>query len=113
MMLEMVRFVNMVLSLLGGLRHPVATLLIQPTVTVSLLIILYTGWHIRDEGSVAAGLRVAFVDTRANREMEQQALVSALMQAELHQYAKASKLIDEVLAALLQRSAGAARIRLA
>ncbi len=100
------------LSLLAGLREPVLKAVIEPLVTVGLLLGLYTGWHIRDEGNLAEGLRVAFVDTRANREAEQQAIVGALMQAELHQYAKASKLIDEVLTVLIQHSAGAARIRL-
>jgi hypothetical protein len=112
MIVEALRLINIVVALIGSLRPPVVTVLIQPMMTVGVLLCLYAGWHIRDEGSVAAGLRVAFVDTRADRETEQQALVAALLQAELHQYAKAGKLIDQVLSVLIQHSASAARIRL-
>jgi hypothetical protein len=112
MMVEALRLLNLLLSIIGGLRQPVLTMVVDPLITVALLLCLYAGWHIRDEGSVAAGLRVAFVDTRADRVIEQQTLIAALMQAELHQYARAGKLIDQVMSVLIQHSAGAARIRL-
>jgi hypothetical protein len=112
MMFEALRLLNTVLSLLGSLRQPLLTMVVDPMITVSVLLCLYAGWHIRDEGSVAAGLRVAFVDTRANRVIEEQELVDVLMQAELRQYARASKLIDQELTGLILHSAGAARIRL-
>jgi len=109
---EALRLLNMLLSMLGNLREPLVNVVIQPVLTVAMLCSLYLGWHIRDEGSLAKGLRVAFVDTRANREAEQQQLVAALMQAELHQYATSGKLIDELLGVALLHSMGAARIRL-
>ena len=112
MMLEALRLLNMVLSLLGSLRQPLLTIVVEPLITISILLCLYAGWHIRDEGSVSEGLRVAFVDTRANREAEQQELVSSLMQAELHRFATTGKLIDQLLTALLQQAPGAARVRL-
>ncbi|MGA3399124.1 MAG: hypothetical protein ABSC95_07880 [Acetobacteraceae bacterium] len=112
MLFEALRFLNGVLTLLGAVRYPFVTLVIQPLLTVTMLLGLYSGWHIRDEGSLVAGLRVAFIDTRANREVEQQALVAALMQAELHQYATSGKLIDELLGVVLLHSGGAARVRL-
>jgi hypothetical protein len=109
---EALRLLNVLLSVLGDLREPLMNVVIQPLLTVAILLCLYTGWHIRDEGGLAKGLRVAFVDTRANREAEQQELVAALMQAELHQYATSGKLIDELLGVALRRSMGAARVRL-
>lgn len=111
-MLEVVRLINIVLSMLSGLRQPLLNLVLPPLLTVGLLIILYAGWHIRDEGSVAAGLRVAFVDTRANREADEAAFIAAFLQAELREYAKSSKLIDQLLTALLEHAAGSARVRL-
>jgi hypothetical protein len=112
MMVEILRLVNTLLAILGNWRQPLATLVLQPLVTVAMVLSLYAGWHVRDEGSLAHGLRVAFIDTRANREAEQQQIVAALLQAELRQYARAGKLIDQALTNLLQHSAGAARIRL-
>jgi hypothetical protein len=109
---EILRLLNTLLSILGNWRQPLATLVLQPLVTVAMLLCIYAGWHIRDEGSVVRGLRVAFVDTRANREAEEQQIVAALLQAELQQYARGGKLIDQALINLLQHSAGAARIRL-
>jgi len=111
-MIEILRLLNILLSIVINWRQPLATLVLQPLVTVALLLCLYAGWHVRDEGSLAEGLRVAFVDTRANRQVEEQQIVAALLQAELHQYAKAGKLIDQALTNLLLHSDGAARIRL-
>jgi hypothetical protein len=111
-MLEALRLINTLISMLSGLRQPLLDMLLPPLITIGLLLCLYAGWHIRDEGSVAAGLRVAFVDTRANREADQAALVAALLQAELHQYATSSRLIDQLLTALLEHAAGSARVRL-
>ena len=112
MIVEILRLLDIVLSILGNWRQPLASLVGQPLVTVGLLLGLYAGWHIRDEGSVAQGLRMAFVDTRANREAQAQRIVAALLQAEVQQYARAGRLIDQALTNLLQHSAGAARIRL-
>jgi hypothetical protein len=113
MMLEALRLFNTLLGMLGGLRQPLANLVVEPLVTVGLLLALYAGWHVRDEGDLAAGLHVAFVDTRANREAERQALIGALMQAELHQYATSSRMIDQMLATVISHAAGVARVRLA
>ena len=112
MIVEALRLINMLLSLLGSLRQPMLTMVVDPLITVAVLVCLYAGWHIRDEGSVSQGLRVAFVDTRADREAEQQEFVSILLQAELHRFATTGRLIDQLLAALLQHAPGAARVRL-
>ena len=112
MIVEILRLLNTLLAILGNWRQPILTLVLQPLITVAVLLCLYAGWHVRDEGSLAKGLRVAFVDTRANREAEEQRIVAALLQAELQQYARAGKLIDQSLTKLLLQSAGASRIRL-
>jgi hypothetical protein len=113
MMVEALRLFNLLLSMLGDLRQPLANLVIEPLVTVGLLLCLYAGWHVRDEGDFVTGLRVAFIDTRAYREAEQQALIGALMQAELHRYASSSRMIDQMLAAVIAHATGVARVRLA
>jgi hypothetical protein len=77
---EALRLLNMMLSLLSSLRQPLLTMVVDPLITVGVLLGLYARWHIRDEGSVARGLRVAFVDTRMNRPIEERDLVAVLMQ---------------------------------
>jgi hypothetical protein len=113
MMLEVLRLLNMLLSMLGGLRQSLANVVLEPLLTVGLLLGLYAGWHVRDEGDIVAGLRVAFVDTRANRESERQALINAVMQADLRRYATSSRMIDQMLATVVTHTAGVARVRLA
>ena len=63
-MLDILRLVRAVLELLVNLGQPLRALLLQPLMTVAILVFLYAGWHVRDECSVSAGLRVAFVDTK-------------------------------------------------
>lgn len=112
-MLEILRTVRVVLELLVNLGQPIRALLIQPLVTVAMLVFLYAGWHVRDEGSIGAGLRVAFVDTRAFRAEHLREMESTLLQAELRQTAETDKLINQLLTALLDRAPTAARVRLA
>jgi len=86
--------------------------LVQPLITVAMLLFLYAGWHVRDEGGILTGLRVAFVDTRAYRAdhvHEQEAL---MLQAELRNAAETDKRIDQLLTGLLARAPMAARVRL-
>ncbi len=111
-MLDIVRLTRLTLELLLNLGQPITALLVQPLVTVAMLLFLYAGWHVRDEGSIAAGLRVAFVDTRAFRAEHEHELEAATLQAELRQSAQTDKLIDQLLQALLLRAASAARVRL-
>jgi len=86
--------------------------LMQPLVTVGMLVFLYAGWHVRDEGGVSAGLRVAFVDTRAFRAEHENEREAALLQAELRRAAETDKQIDEALTRLLIYAPLAARVRL-
>jgi hypothetical protein len=77
-----------------------------------LLLFLYTGWHVRDEGSLAAGLRVAFIDTRAYRADHEHEREAAMLQTELHYAADTDKIVDEMLANLLGYTQGASRVQL-
>lgn len=111
-MFDIVRLVRASLELLLSLGQPLRSLLAQPLITVAMLLFLYAGWHVRDEGSIAAGLRVAFIDTTAYRAQHERDLESASLQAALHQSARTDKLIDQLLTALLARAPAAARVRL-
>jgi hypothetical protein len=110
-MSEIIRFVRAILNLLGNLGQPIGVLL-QPLLTVAMLLFLYAGWHVRDEGGLLAGLRVAFVDTRAFQADRLHELETAILQRELHRSAVTDKLIDQFMTALLQRAPFAARVRL-
>src|SRR5271157_5348164 len=111
-MLDIVRLLRALVDLLSNLGQPLRTLVIPPLLTVAMLLALYAGWHIRDEGSIGLGLRVAFVDTRAGRISHVRELEGQVAQAELVRAVEAYKLVDQLLAALLQRAPGAARVRL-
>lgn len=111
-MLDILRLVRIVLELLVNLGQPIRTVLLQPMVTVAMLVFLYAGWHVRDEGSIGAGLRVAFVDTTAYRLKHLRELESTMLQGQLRQTAKTDRLIDQLLAALLAHAPTAARVRL-
>jgi hypothetical protein len=55
MIMEALRLFNTLLSMLGELRQPLANLVMKPLLTVGLLLGLYAGWHVRDEGDLLAG----------------------------------------------------------
>src|SRR5690349_21743336 len=104
-MMETVHLVNeSIVSLLRFVQ--------QPLITVAMLLFLYAGWHVRDEGSIAAGLRVAFIDTRAYRTDHQHELEAVTLQAELHKAADIDRQIDQLLTGLLARTPLASRVRL-
>ena len=111
-MIDVVRLLRALVELVSGLRQPLKTLLLEPLITVGMLVMLYAGWHVRDEGSLMAGLRVAFLDTRAYRAEHLRELESGIMQLELQQAAQSDKLINQLLQSLLDRARNAARVRL-
>jgi hypothetical protein len=92
--------------------RPYGQFLLQPLVTVAMLLFLYAGWHVRDEGSVAAGLRVAFIDTRAYRQQHDYDAEAAELQRELRHAVQSDAQIDQLLTDLLAHIPKAARIRL-
>jgi hypothetical protein len=101
------------LDLAGSLRQPVLNAVLQPFATALLLLALYAGWHVQNEGDLRTGLRVAFLDTRASRAAREHEIEAAIMRAELYQAAETDRLIDQLLSAVLQRAPQAARVRLA
>jgi hypothetical protein len=111
-MSDLVRLIAVPLEPLVRLGQPIGALLLQPLITVAMLLFLYAGWHVRDEGSVSAGLRVAFIDTRAFRTDHQHELEAATLQRELRKAADTDRQIDQLLAGLLVRSPMADRVRL-
>lgn len=111
-MLDIVRLARMVLELLLSVGLSLRALFVQPLITVAMLLFLYAGWHIRDEGSITAGLRVAFVNTKAYRAKHLRELEVALLQVQLQQTAQTDHLIGQLLESLLNKSNAAARVRL-
>lgn len=111
-MSDFLGMIKALLDFINGLGRPTRNALLQPLATVLLLLALYAGWHIQDEGSVARGLRVAFLDTRAGRAARDRDLEAAILRAELYQAAESDRLINQLLTALLQHSPHAARVRL-
>lgn len=77
-----------------------------------MLLLVYAGWHVRDEGGIIDGLEVAFIDTRAFRVRYQHDLEAAELQAEIRYTAQTDKLIDQLLTSLLARAPQAVRVRL-
>ncbi len=112
-MSDIVGMLKATLELLTSLSMPTRAALVQPLVTVLILLLLYAGWHVRDEGDVASGLRVAFLDTRASRAAHEREVEAAILRAELYQAVESDKLLTQLLTALLQRAPLAARVRLA
>ncbi len=111
----MIQFDRSTIASVGPLRRccgPLGAALVQPLITVGMLLFLYAGWHVRDEGAIGAGLRVAFVDTRAYRIDHEHEREATMLQTELHYAADTDKLIDESLAGLLGYAPFAARVQL-
>jgi hypothetical protein len=111
-MFDVVRHICEPLPRLFRQGQPVALSLGQSLLTVALLVFLYAGWHVRDEGSISAGLRVAFIDTRAYRVDHQRDLEAGVLQTEVRNAADADRQIDLLLAGLLARTPSADRVRL-
>ena len=111
-MLDIVRLARLALELLASVGQPFRLAMVQPLVTTAMLVFLYAGWHVRDEGSITAGLRVAFVDTTAYQAKRMLELEAAMLQAEMHRSAATDKLIDQLLTALMGRAPLATRVRL-
>src|SRR5579872_2770769 len=112
-MLEILRLVRIVLEMLTIQARSLRVLLTPPLVTVGMLLVLYAGWHIRDEGSISAGLQVAFIDTTAFRVERARDVEALILQTEMHRAVESDALIDQLLTALLLRIPSAARARLA
>jgi hypothetical protein len=87
---------------------------IVPSVLMAVCVTCaYALFQVNQEGSFLAGLRAAFLDDNTDRAERHRIEVQALMQAELRQFAAASRLIDQLLETMLERAPGASRVRLA
>lgn len=111
-MSEVLGTLKALLELFSVLRQPIRAALLQPLITAALLLLLYAGWHVQNEGDLLDGLRVAFLDTRTSRATRERELQVAILRAEIYQAAESDKLIDQLLSALLQHTPRAARVRL-
>ena len=111
-MIDIVRLLRALVQLFTSLGPRLQALLIEPLLTVGILLALYAGWHVRDEGSLVSGLRVAFLDTHAYRTEHLRELETGILQLQLKQTAQTDKLIEQLLRSLLDHARTAARVRL-
>ena len=88
--------VRLATASLGPLRRPVRAFLIQPIITVGMLVFL-TPAGMSATRQHRRWPRVAFVDTRAYRADHEHEREAAVLQAELRYAADTDKLIDESL----------------
>lgn len=86
--------------------------LFQPVLTALCVTLAYASIHITREGSLTEGVRVAFLDSEADRSERRRLEEQTAMQTELRQFAAANRLIDQLLLSMLGRASGAARVRL-
>jgi hypothetical protein len=110
-MLEFLGIARAILALSVDVFRLYRRNLVQPLMTAILLTAAYAVVHVSQEGNISDGLRSAFLDNDASREERHRQEVQATLQAELQQFAAASKLIDQHLETILSR-AGASRVRL-
>lgn len=111
-MAEIVALFRELLGLFLDLGRSSGRRLAQPMLTVACLTCAYTAVHITREGSLAEGLRAAFLDDETSRSERRRLEEQTTMQAELRQFAAANKLIDQLLESILVRATGASRVRL-
>lgn len=84
--------------------------LIQPALTAVCLTAAYTAVHVGQEGSVVAGLKSAFLDSATARLERRRFEDATMLQAELHEFAAANKLINQMMETILARAGGASRV---
>ncbi|HXT81137.1 MAG TPA: hypothetical protein VN702_16350 [Acetobacteraceae bacterium] len=111
-MYEVIALFRLLVEVCASAGPTVRRTLAQPVLTVCLMTVVYGGMHVLREESLSGGLRVAFLDSEASRDARKRELENAMMQAELRQFTKSNRLIEKSLETLLERAAGAARVRL-
>jgi hypothetical protein len=89
-----------------------ARTLVQPMLMAAVMIGIYAAINIMQEGSIALGLKAAFLESQTDRLVHNRIDEKALLQKELRQFAAATKLIDQLLQTMLQQGGGS-RARLA
>ncbi len=111
-MIELLTSFRLLLELFADLGRTSGRRLVQPMLTVACLAAAYTAIHVMQEGNLTAGIRAAFLDNETARSERRRLEEQTTLQTELHQFAAANKLIDQLLESMLARSAGASRVRL-
>jgi hypothetical protein len=102
-MLDFLAIMRVVLEISSEIYRLYRRNLMQPLLTALCLTGAYAVVHVTQEGSLFTGLRSAFFDNDASRAERRRLELQALLQAELHQFAEANKLIDQHLQTLLIR----------
>jgi hypothetical protein len=96
-----------VIAMGGGGRK----VIVEPLVTVALLLALYAGWNIMQGRNIEQGLRAAFLDSEATRAEHRRDREALELQAELRQFADTNRQVQDLLEALLHQVPTAARAR--
>lgn len=111
-MFDIIAVFRLVLELLLDLGRTSSRRLAQPLLTAICLTAVYTAVHVSQERSIAAGLKSAFFDTATDRQHRRRIEDSATLQAELHQFVAANKLINQILENIMLHAPGASRVSL-
>ena len=111
-MIELMALFRALLELFADLGRTSRRRLVQPMLTVACLTGAYTAIQVTKEGSLTAGVRVAFLDSDSVKSERRRSEEQTMLQTELRQFAAANKLIDQLLESMLSRAAGASRVRL-
>ena len=109
-MLEFLAVFRACLDIVLHLGRRSSRRLVQPILTAACLTGVYSAVHMTQEGGVLSGLRVAFLENETIRSERRRIEEQSILQAELRQFAAASRLIDQLLRALLVRASGASRV---
>jgi hypothetical protein len=111
-MIEVLALFRVLVELFVDLGRISGRKLVQPMLTAACLTGAYTAIHITREGSLTAGVRVAFLDGESAKTERHRSEEQTMLQTELRQFAAANKLIDQLLGSMLARATGASRVRL-
>jgi hypothetical protein len=111
-MIDFLALFRVLLELFVELGRTSGRKLVQPMLTAACLTGAYTAIHVSQEGSVMAGVRSAFLENDSIKSERRRLQEQSTLQTELHQFAAANKLIDQLLESMLARATGASRVRL-
>ena len=109
-MIEILAVFRACLELFLHLSRHSSRKLVQPLLTAACITGVYSAVHMTQEGGVLSGLRLAFLENDTTRSERRRIEAQSILQAELHQFAQASKLVDQLLRAMLIRAPGASRV---
>jgi hypothetical protein len=112
LMIEVLALFRVLLELFADFGRSSGRKLVQPMLTAACLIGAYTAIHVTKEGSLTAGVRVAFLDSESTKSERRRSEEQTMLQTELRQFSAANKLIDQLLESMLTRAGGASRVRL-